>query len=152
MRPISKKKAGQYIGDRCEYIVYGGNQIEALKNMVILHDVDLSIPYITDSEPVKAKGLSKRVAELIDPDEPWTLTDEALPAPASCAAVGGTYVIRDNAIIFVKKENQTVVSDGWSDLTAVALSGAKETPVGVVCSCAGGILFLVLLAKRRRQA
>ena len=38
------------------------------------------------------------------------------------------------------------------DLTAVALSGAKETPVGVVCSCAGGILFLVLLAKRRRQA
>ena len=75
-----------------------------------------------DTEPVKAKGLSKRVAELIDPNQPWTRTDEALPTPAPCAAVGGIYLIRNGAIVFEKEENQTVVSDSWNGLTSVAIS------------------------------
>ncbi|MBQ9502976.1 MAG: iron ABC transporter permease [Lentisphaeria bacterium] len=35
------------------------------------------------------------------------------------------------------------------DLLSVLFSGAKEMPVGVVSSCAGGILFLFLLSRRR---
>jgi len=35
------------------------------------------------------------------------------------------------------------------DLLSVLLSGAKEMPVGVVSSCAGGMLFLFLLSRRR---
>ena len=75
-----------------------------------------------DTEPVKARGLSKRVAELIDPDTPWMRTDDALPAPTPCAAAGGVYHIRDGTVVFEKEENQTVVSDGWNDPTAVVLS------------------------------
>jgi len=35
------------------------------------------------------------------------------------------------------------------DLLSVLFSGAKEMPVGVVSSCAGGMLFLFLLSRRR---
>ena len=39
----------------------------------------------------------------------------------------------------------------FCDLLSVLLSGAKEMPVGVVSSCAGGVLFLFLLSRRGRS-
>ncbi|MCR5042204.1 MAG: hypothetical protein K6C36_08940, partial [Clostridia bacterium] len=75
-----------------------------------------------DSEPIRVRGLSKRVAELIDADEPWQPTSAALSVPLPCAAAGGVYKIGDSAVIFEKDSTQTVAADGFSEPTAVALS------------------------------
>ncbi|MCR5357066.1 MAG: SPOR domain-containing protein [Lachnospiraceae bacterium] len=47
------KEAGQYIGDRRWYLLHGNEGIEVLKDCVILHDVGVTIPYMTDEEPDK---------------------------------------------------------------------------------------------------
>ncbi len=75
-----------------------------------------------ETEPVKPRGLSKRVAELIEPDAPWTRTEESLPSSAPCAVAGGVYQIHDGAIVFEKAGKRTVAADGFGDPTALALS------------------------------
>ncbi len=46
------KNTGKYIGDRCWYWLYGGEQIEILKDCVILHEVSVTIPYMVN-DPVR---------------------------------------------------------------------------------------------------
>ncbi len=46
------KNAGKYIGEKCWYWLYGGEEIEILKDCVILHNVSVTIPYMV-SDPVK---------------------------------------------------------------------------------------------------
>ena len=75
-----------------------------------------------DSEPIRPRGLSKRVAELIDADEPWQTTSDELPAALTCTVAGGVYRVSGHTVIFEKDSTQTVVADGFSGLTAVALS------------------------------
>ncbi len=45
------KFAGTYTGNRNWYWLYGGEQIEVLKDCVILHDVSVTIPYMVTGEP-----------------------------------------------------------------------------------------------------
>ena len=75
-----------------------------------------------ETEPVRARGLSRRAAELIDPDEPWTRAADRLPPGAPCAAAGGVYLIRDGAVVFEKEGTCTVAADGSDAPTALALS------------------------------
>ncbi|MBQ6165458.1 MAG: hypothetical protein IJK23_13385 [Clostridia bacterium] len=75
-----------------------------------------------DTEPIRPRGLSKRVSELIDANEPWRRTDEAFPPPAPCAVAGGVYEVRDGAVVFEKNGKQTAAAEGFPAPTAVALS------------------------------
>ncbi len=47
------KYAGTYTGDRNWYWLYGGEQIEVLKDCVILHGVSVTIPYMASADSVK---------------------------------------------------------------------------------------------------
>lgn len=47
------KNAGTYTGDRSWYWLYGDEEIEILKDCVILHDVAVTIPYMTAGDAVK---------------------------------------------------------------------------------------------------
>ncbi len=48
------KYAGEYIGGRYEYTMYSEDNIEILKDCIILHDVDVSLPYAVGDGPKKA--------------------------------------------------------------------------------------------------
>ncbi len=47
------KPAGKYIGNKYLYTMYGTEGIEILKDCVILHDVDVSLPYPTGDDSSK---------------------------------------------------------------------------------------------------
>ena len=47
------KYAGSYTGDTIWYYMYGTDGIEILKDGIILHDVEVTIPYRTDGDPMK---------------------------------------------------------------------------------------------------
>ncbi|ETP72938.1 hypothetical protein UYO_1000 [Lachnospiraceae bacterium JC7] len=47
------KYTGSYTGDRFWYYMYSENGIKLLNNSIILHDVNVTIPYITDGASVK---------------------------------------------------------------------------------------------------
>ena len=48
------KYAGSYTGDRYRYTMYDGGNIDLLRDCVMLRGVSLTIPYLTDGEPVTA--------------------------------------------------------------------------------------------------
>ena len=47
------KYAGSYTGDTVWYYMYSTNGIEILKDGIFLHDVEVTIPYRTDGQPMK---------------------------------------------------------------------------------------------------